>query len=444
MNINYDTALDPATRARFRSAALGREKWFSESFFQTDDGHQVGPGLAGGNATQHLMMDTAQPADLAVAATAHRFHDVPRKKASSLRHRVVASDIRPRDTQLRWGRTAGTRGHGSSLVSLVGRFDGPMSEADGALVVDTYRHCTEESLAQMENYKPRMKNKYWREVGPFVRDSVAVAAPSTAYTAHRLLTPVATYTLWAWRDAGLPLEADVLFQRETIEHFIRSASGTLSEGTLRNYRSMLLRVSDVLVPECSPLAMKPLNDRASIAPYSEKELARLRNWAMGQSTETRRRKAAMMLSLCGGAGLKAVEVAELRREHVSIDADGILVQVESGNVRVIPLLAEWESWLVRGLGDTAAGHLVFGAPTRKHSRNVLSAFVDKADGVEHPRSDRLRATWILTHLTAGTPMKGLMKAAGVSKFENLSRYLQYIPELDTADYRRRLRIEATR
>lgn len=72
---------------------------------------------------------------------------------------------------------------------------------------------------------------------------------------------------------------------------------------------------------------------------------------------------------------------------------------------------------------------VFGARTRKTTRNLLSGFVENSAGNFRPRSDRMRATWLVTHLTAGTNMAALMRAAGVEKFENLARYLAYVPEL---------------
>ena len=63
----------------------------------------------------------------------------------------------------------------------------------------------------------------------------------------------------------------------------------------------------------------------------------------------------------------------------------------------------------------------------------------RCSGTMRPRSDRMRATWVVRHLRAGTPIKELMRAAGISKFENLARSLEYVPDLDSREYRRRLR-----
>lgn len=296
----------------------------------------------------------------------------------------------------------------------------------------------------MENYTPRIDPARWTEIGPFVRDAVSIAAPVSSYSAHRLLVATTNFVVWC-RNHGLPLDGRLLFQRATIEHYIRTSRGTTADGTLRNYRSMLLRVTEALFPEANPKAMSPLNDRGSVPPYTAADLVRLRNWADGQNTEARRRNARAMLCLCAGAGLRAIEVAELRSRDVVVDAEGILVVVSSpSGVREIPMLAEWEPLMRRVLRGLSAEDPIFGMPNRQTYKNLLSGFVVHTAGEDKPRSDRLRATWIVTHLSARTDMRALMKAASVSKFENLARYLQFIPELNSHEYRQHLRMVARR
>ncbi len=47
----------------------------------------------------------------------------------------------------------------------------------------------------------------------------------------------------------------------------------------------------------------------------------------------------------------------------------------------------------------------------------------------------MRATWMVTHLTAGSPVKALVEAAGVDSLEALTRYLRFVPDADVAAYR---------
>lgn len=327
------------------------------------------------------------------------------------------------------------------LGSLLGQFRSVTDAASLRLVGRAFAACGGEALAHLMEYTPRIDAQRWERIADFVRDTVAITAPQTSYTSNRIFLVLSLYVDWAVNIAGLPMTAKVLFRRETISMFIARPPRKLGEGTLRNYRSMLLRVAEILLPEHNTVAMKPLNGRTSVAPYTAKEDEALRLWAIGQNTELRRSRAMMMLAFCGGAGLRAIEIAELEVGHVTFD-DGVLVHVLGQNAREVPVLAEWAVFARTSLIGMDPSEPVFGTRNRESHKNLLSRFTEKTTGDIRPRSDRLRATWIVKHLTAGTPMKDLMRAAGVQKFENLSRHLQYVPALDTPDYRRRLRLEA--
>jgi integrase len=292
---------------------------------------------------------------------------------------------------------------------------------------------------------PRMDPVQWAVIAQFVRDAVTTAAPQSAYSAHRLFVTVAGYVQWAHFHAGMPLDARILFRREIIARYMSRNPRNLTDGTRRNYRSMLLRVSEVISPDYVTKPMAPLNGRTILPPHSPKELNELRDWARGQNTLGKRLKASTLLALIAGAGLRPIEVAELHRRDILFDAEGVLVRIhnEAGS-RTVPLLAEWEALLEWAVSEVAENDLVFGMPNRKTYKNLLSGFVVHTVGKHKPRSDRLRASWLVYHLSAGTPMKALMEAADITKFLNLERYLQFVPELDSLEYRRILRAEASK
>jgi hypothetical protein len=85
---------------------------------------------------------------------------------------------------------------------------------------------------------------------------------------------------------------------------------------------------------------------------------------------------------------------------------------------------------------------VFSGQLHPPAPNAVSQFTGIIGGDVQPRADRMRATWLVWQLTERTNMRALMTAAGVSKFENLSRYLEFIPELDSRQYRRQLSLQA--
>jgi hypothetical protein len=77
-------------------------------------------------------------------------------------------------------------------------------------------------------------------------------------------------------------------------------------------------------------------------------------------------------------------------------------------------------------------------------KNVCTKFVSNTTGVIKPSSQRLRATWLVHHLTVGTPVKVLLEAAGIGSLNALTRYIQFVPDVDPSVARRRLRDEMRR
>ena len=448
---NKQPRVSPFERALLRKPGEGRPKGLADHQFKSRDGLEVRPGTSVDDAGNGGAVESSIAGEFANAAPAHLRAHVQRKSSRDFGRVVVARGIRPSDTQLVWGETRWARAHAPSLLTLVGSFGTPMSGAHGMLIGGIYSHVGEGVFSVFETYTPNNGLETWPEVRQFVIDAATLAAPQTVYTAQRLLTVSAPYVIWCRQSRGLPLSFDVIFSRQVIELYVqadrrkRVAPGgrQLSDGSRRNYRSMLLRISEVLVPEDNPAPMTALNARTSEPPYDAATMSAHQRWALGQSTALRVQKATTMLALCAGAGLRSSEIGELTVGDLTIDDAGVLVTVRGRFPRSVPLLAQWESWLVRAIEGRGEAEPVWGNPGRMQSRNMLSGFTAQSDG-NPPRSDRLRATWLVTHLAAGTPMKELLRASGVEKFENLTRYLEHIPGLDTAAYRTLLRLELNR
>jgi integrase len=335
------------------------------------------------------------------------------------------------------------------LVSQVGHLRGVASDDPaGAAASNVFSALPPECALRMVNYQPRnVPEARWRRIREFVEDSTALTAPRCAYTQERLLIVCSAYVDWAVNIAGYPLSAKIVFRHElislyTTDHMSQDA------GTRRNYRAILLRISEILLPEHQDTPLAPLNDRVSMRPYSEVELTQLERWAEGQNTTNRVRNASVLLALCAGGGLWANEVCEARRGDIEMDNDGILVTIRGMNARQVPLLGRWEPWLRHSLEGLELADRVFGNRSRlNNSKNLVTAFIYstiQSPGLVTPQSNRMRATWLVTHLAARTDMRALMTASGVGKFENLARLLQFVPELDTVEYRKQLRGEGNR
>jgi integrase len=294
-------------------------------------------------------------------------------------------------------------------------------------------------------YEPTFAKDRWNVVSDFVFAAVTEATASVALPAHRLIAVAAPFVDWVVNVNGYPTKNAVVFHPVIIRRYITRSDVAWSDTTRRTYRSVLMRISEVLVGEV-PMEFALTAPQRTAAPYDDLDLHLLESWATGQSTAARRRSAGVVLALCAGAGLKANELLQVRRCDISADTNGVLITVRSG-ARKVPLLARFENLLLSSIAEVEPAHWVFGSPKRvKHGISTLTTFLYDTDRGNEPDpvTTRMRNTWLITHLIAGTNMRALMMAAGVTKFEHLDQLLAHVPTPDTASYRRQLRAEVAR
>jgi hypothetical protein len=96
----------------------------------------------------------------------------------------------------------------------------------------------------------------------------------------------------------------------------------------------------------------------------------------------------------------------------------------------VPVLSGWEDEVL-GLAATAGEEfLVGGRSTSRNRAGSLAASLVVGNG--HPKfsASRLRSTWLVTHLTMGTRLPELARAAGLQGVTVLSDLLPFVPLLD--------------
>lgn len=325
--------------------------------------------------------------------------------------------------------------HAELLAEFLGRFRGTKHPKRTARILDEHtwaRLGKEVRTLVTETDLPGVQRG--SALDDFIRDSVTLAAPHTPYAAKLVLSHAARYVLWC-KSQGWPLTADTIWSVRGLDLYSTTANLDLSEGTRRNYRTFLLRISEVLMPDEHPERQTPLSTRTTVAPYTEREMQEFRDWAGAQQTDLKRDRAMLMLALCAGAGVRPGELPFVHYSDVIVDDDGIIILVDG---REVPLLAEWEEWMKVLLERRPEGELLWGAVNIHNTSRLASAFTERCFG-KPPRADRLRHTWLTHHFTVATPMKDLMRAAGIEKLQHLHLLLEYVQPLDGRDYRRALR-----
>ncbi|MFF2388970.1 hypothetical protein [Agromyces sp. NPDC058104] len=281
-------------------------------------------------------------------------------------------------------------------------------------------------------YTPRLAAPYWAELESFVTEVVGAANGTTVYSPKELSAAVGPLALWAWQSAGLTLDVDSVLNRRTIERFVAFGMPQYSRAGKGTMRSRLLRVSEVLLPEDPSAPMRPYGKADASAPYTLREQASFRSWALAQGTALRRVNGDVLLALGFGAGLSNEELIAVRcgdidaREYVTVGVIG-------DRARTVPVLAEWDYVLRESVRLGRPDEWAFLPGRNYRGANLTGHFIRKSNGSPPLTVRRMHATWILHHIDRGTPLVPLLAAAGLSTVEPLDRFLKHAARPSEAD-----------
>jgi hypothetical protein len=229
---------------------------------------------------------------------------------------------------------------------------------------------------------------------------------------------------WATAE-GMALDREIILDPDTVERFVSVALA--EDRSAATYRAVLRRVGPLLTrrapwePRPTAVARRPL-----APPYSPQEVDLLLDDAGTQPTFSRQRAAFAFLALGLGVGLDGRWATRVTAHDVNRCGDGVVVRVGDPSARSIVALASWEDALL-GLADLADGQFLVGG--RTWSNRKTGALVERLiTPTGHPRlaPARLRSTWLLWHLQAGTRLPELCRAAGLRGTGVFVDLLEYV------------------
>ena len=106
-----------------------------------------------------------------------------------------------------------------------------------------------------------------------------------------------------------------------------------------------------------------------------------------------------------------------------------MVRVGEPSARTVPVLATWQDELLE-LAATAGDEFVLGGRSTSRNRaSSLAASLVVPNGCPKFSASRLRSTWLVAHLTMGTRLPELARAAGLQGVTVLSDLLPFVPAL---------------
>ncbi len=272
-------------------------------------------------------------------------------------------------------------------------------------------------------YRPQLPADDWANIAPYVHDVVTRAEPLVAYSAKELYPAVTQLVHFAYSSFA-PLEDDVVFDPLHIGRFVNHHLASYNRASRNTIRARLRRVSEALLGDEAVGKFKALGKAEASRPYTSAELAVLAAWAWQQKTMERRTSAGALLALGLGAGLTGAEIIAARGADVS--KGGGQITVGGSAARVVPVLAEWVGRVQARREVLHGDGWMFRADQRGGNINLITDFVSRGRPSVQLQARRMRATWLAQHLEAGTPLKRLLRIAGLQSAEALDRVLPFV------------------
>ncbi|WP_062318107.1 hypothetical protein [Demequina maris] len=300
----------------------------------------------------------------------------------------------------------------------------------------------------IRQYTPQVPPEEWAAYGQFTKAIMTDLHVGTVRKAKNDNTALVRFVRWCWRDCGLPLEREVLFTTEMIDNFIAVGCDNVMDSTRAAWRSRLRRCAALMgMPDFSAMPPEAITaEHNASAPYTPAETDVLRVWARHQRSSYRKVNANLVLALGLGAGLSTSEMLAVTGRDVTVDDDGVVVDVngKGSRARSVPLLQQWEdpvATMVRA-AMRPDDYLLFPRRRVAANPNLISMFVTTVGAPSVPvKPNRMRATWIVGHLSR-VPGDILTTAAGLESLDGLGRFAKWVPEPDRAQVRRMLRAKS--
>lgn len=289
-------------------------------------------------------------------------------------------------------------------------------------------------------YRPTFDPKLWSEIEPFVTTAVTDALPQVTYSDKELYIAIAPLVRWAWETAGMPLDRKSIFNVHLVERYVAVGLAHYSIAGRGTMRSRLLRVCDCLVgADMETRRLRGYRPSDASKPYTSKEITILKSWAKGLSTADRRHDAEVILALGIGAGLSSDEINRLRVASIVTDEVGALIDVPGTLPRRVPVRPDWARAITECSERLPGGAWAISRRRGDNGQKLTSNFIARTRPDHLLTARRMRATWIVHHLNAGTALIPLLRVAGLNKPEALDRFLPYAAQVSDDEVVREVR-----
>lgn len=287
----------------------------------------------------------------------------------------------------------------------------PAAHTNG--MTDHSKHATSSS------YNPLLAATTWTQVQPFVADVIATrCGGKTRRQVDEYRRTLAYFGDWIVQTGMVALE-DALAP-DVIDVYRNDRANEVLPVMAERERKMLRALAGI-APSVERRAVSTVSEPER--PYSDTELAVFHTWASHQRTPMQKLSCMAVFALAVGCGLTSSEILAARGSDLHL-IDGVpAVRVERDG-RVVPVVDRWRHCLEQVRDTASTGILV--APNARDRKGAMRTVLQWSTGEAKPTPARLRVTWLVAHLEAGTPLAALLPASGMTSTDSLRRAMSYV------------------
>jgi hypothetical protein len=292
-----------------------------------------------------------------------------------------------------------------------------------------------------ENYSPWVVTPdEWQVVREFVREQT-IRCEAPLLRTKLIVKVLAQLSAWSVAEY-IDLDVEEVLDPDTCNRWIESPHPDWSPRTRAAYRCVLREMGPKLTrnapwePRPETYSRNPLS-----TPYDEFEIRTIRRDSRSQKTRFRTRAARALVAQGLGAGLDGRWNCKTRGVDIDKDRVGVYVCVPPPMERVVYVRRAFADELLE-LANLAGDDLLVGScSTNKNLPNALARNTVIDQGRIALNAARMRSTWIVAQLNAGTHLRVLMDAAGLETLDAIRDLIQYVHPID-ADLEAELLVSA--
>lgn len=275
------------------------------------------------------------------------------------------------------------------------------------------------------SYRPLISAASWQRIESFVEGTVSHrCAEYTAEWRYQHRHALTYFADWVTATHMVPLEQSL--RADVIDVYTAERAREISPSVATRERALLRRLAGLENTFATANRTAPSTPSA---PYAKADIVELHSWALHQRTEYLHRACLAVFALCLGCGLTSGEALAVSGRDITELPGSSALAVNVAN-RTVPVMARWHDELA-ALKFLVPDTQLAIAPNAASRQATLQLILQSTPNFR-PNPQRMRITWLLTHVNAGTHLATLLAAAGLTSLETLRRHLHHLSPLPYA------------